>query len=1008
MPRLFTIPAAAPFLPTLASALLHGRLIPGFPGADPLALADAVVYLPTQRAARAFGQALVAASGRTSLALPRIVPLGAFASEEGEFADFDAEPLDERPAVGDLERRMTLARLVAAWGGALKGAIRRMNADGALETDPREAPLVAATPAQALTLAGDLAALIDDMRIEGVSFERLNGLVAESFDPYWRITLDFLKIAFEAWPAWLSERGLADRAERTQTGVDREIAALASGARGPTIVAGSTGVNSATARLIDAVARAGRGAVVLADLDCTLDEAAWRLIAEADDPTAATHPQAALARLLRRLGVARDDVAPLGDVGARARFHTEAMRPAEATHLWREAQVDPGEALAGVALIEADHEAEEALAAAIALREALETPGRTAALVTPDPAIARRVTAELARWGIDAENSAGATLGATAEGRVARLALAAAREFAPARIAALCGAPDVRLGRSAEAFADAARALDLGVLRAPPPGGVDDLAVARAAAQSPYAHRAVAALGEDDWAAAQALLDDLAAALAPLRRADGGPLAGLVAAHREALTALAAPEPIGEAVADLLDEWELAARDSFDCGLADYAAMFETLVAGRAPPSPRGHPRLSIIGLLEARLLSFDRIVLAGLDETVWPPAARTDAFLNRQMRADLGLSPPERRIGQTAQDFVFALGTADVVIARAKKRDGSPTVASRFLRRIEALAGDDVLAQMRENGGRFLDLARWLDRPTLTAPALRPAPKPPVALRPRRLSVTRIETLRRDPYAIYADRILKLTPLPPLGAQAGPIEIGNAWHNALEAFAKAAPKSEPPDAARARLAALAEAAFAALNADPVFRALRWPRIVAALDIFLAFDAERRAAADRIWLEAEGKLVFPLADGLPFTLTARADRIELGRDGLATVIDYKTGAPPGDKEIAVGFAPQLTLEAAMLSRGAFAEIGPLQADGAIYLKLGGADGGRVRRIKVEDGSFTELAEQHFAGLNTMLNGYCDPGRGYLSRPFPKFVAKGTDYDHLARVAEWSLAESEET
>ena len=466
MTRIYTIPASLPFLPTLARALLDGRLVPGFPGKDPLALTEAVVYLPTQRAARAFGQALVAVSGAGALALPRIVPLGAFAEAEDDETAFAEGALDEPPAVGELERRMTLTRLVAAWGAGLQGAIRRMGADGRLETDGAEPPLVAATPAQALRLAGDLAALIDDMRIEGVGFDRLGKLVADAFDPYWGITLEFLKIAFEAWPAWLEEKGLLDRAHRIERAVEREIAALSR--RGPTIVAGSTGTNSATARLIGAVARAANGAVVLADLDADLDEASWRLIADSVDPTAATHPQATLARLLSRIGVNRQDVQPLGESDARKRFLSEAMRPADSTHLWAKREGNAAAALAGSALIEAENEAEEALAAALALREALETPGRTAALVTPDPAIARRVAAELARWGVDAENTAGATLGATEDGVFARLAIAAARDFTPAALASLMGSPRLRLGRPDEVYAAAARALDLGVLRAPP------------------------------------------------------------------------------------------------------------------------------------------------------------------------------------------------------------------------------------------------------------------------------------------------------------------------------------------------------------------------------------------------------------------------------------------------------------------------------------------------------------------------------------------------------------
>jgi ATP-dependent helicase/nuclease subunit B len=237
---------------------------------------------------------------------------------------------------------------------------------------------------------------------------------------------------------------------------------------------------------------------------------------------------------------------------------------------------------------------------------------------------------------------------------------------------------------------------------------------------------------------------------------------------------------------------------------------------------------------------------------------------------------------------------------------------------------------------------------------------------------------------------------------------IGDVWHGALETFAKDAPRGEPSGVARARLTAIAESAFAELNADPAFRALRWPRIREGLELFLEFDAERREMAEEIWLEKSGKLLIPLADGSTFTLTARADRIELSREGLATVIDYKTGAPPGNREVEVGFAPQMTLEAAMLKRGAFAEIGALEAEGAIYLKLGGVDGGRARPVKLEGGSFAEVAEKHFAELKTLLEQLRNPAVGYLSRPYPKFVAKGTDYDHLARVAEWSLAEGDET
>jgi ATP-dependent helicase/nuclease subunit B len=1021
-PRIFNLPAGAPFLPTLARALLSGNLVPGFPAGGPLDLARATIYLPTQRAASALARELVAASGMPSLILPRIAPLGAF-EPTGDLGEADSPRLDERPAVGELTRRMTLARLTRAWGEALKGAIRRVDAQGRMMFDAREPSLVAASPAQALALAGDLAALIEDVIIEGLDWGRLDRLAPEAFDPYWRITLDFLKIATAAWPAWLDEQGLVDRATRAASHVEREIEALRTGAvRGPTIIAGSTGTNRATARLIGAIARAPMGAVVLPDLDLELDEESWSLIGGDDGGAVAGHPRAALRRLLRDIGVARSDVEPLGApppaLKARARFLSEALRPAETTHLW--GRIDDtldedaiARGLADVALIVAADEAEEALALAIAMREALETPGKTAALITPDPAIARRVAAELARWDIEVENSAGRALGDTSAGAFARLALAAALDFAPLPLAALLRHPLALLGREPEIFSAHARALELAVLRAPPPpGGLGEvdaaLAAARKAHGDRHAHPALRSLREADLDGAEALLRDLLDALAPLRGWSGAaPLGQAIEAHRAALEPLAAPgalatAPGGEALEALFDEWSLASEEAFGVTLGDYSALFDTLLAiSRAPPEPGGHPRLAMLGLLEARLLNFDLALLAGLDETVWPPAVQTDAFLNRPMRAQFGLSPPERRIGQTAHDFTAALGAPEAVLSRSAKRGGAPTVASRFWQRIAAVAGEVALGAASARGDRWLGLARALDRPEATAPILRPEPRPKPGLRPERLSVTRIETLRRDPYAIYAESILKLAPLNPIGPEIGPREIGDVWHAVLEDFARTAVEDEAPDDAQARLYDIAENLFAPLNADPAFRALRWPRIAEGLETFLSFDAEHRELAARIWVELDGRLEIPLRDGSIFRLTARADRIERLRDGGAALIDYKTGAPPGLAEVRVGFAPQLTLEAAILARGGFAEIGTLEATAATYLKLGGADGGFVRELKFKDESFAEVVERHFAGAKDLLEQFRDEQTPYLSRPFPKFAGRGGDYDHLARVSEWS-------
>src|SRR5271166_963244 len=1030
-PRVFTIPPGAPFLPTLAQALLDGRLIDGFPQAgDPLALSGATIFVPTRRAAAALAQALLRASGKPSLLLPRIAPLGAF--EPDEWATFftpDDEPPRSGlpPAVGDIARRHTLARLVRAWGRALKGAIRTTDAEG-LVFDGREPALVATTPAQAYALAGDLAALIDDMIIEGVDWRRLEDLAPEGYDSYWRITLDFLKIAFSHWPQWLDGVGLVDRAKRLALIVKSEIAQLESGVLGgPTIIAGSTGANRATAELIAAIARSDGGAVVLPGLDVSLDDRAWSMVGLTGGAGcgAASHPQALLRRLVELIGVQREEVTPLGAqppaLPARAAFLSEALRPPDATDAW----AMPGAALStpavdtaleGVAVNVADNEPQEALALAIAMREVLETPGKTAALISADVSIARRVSAELSRWGVKVEDSAGRSLGQTEAGALARLILRAAVRLAPLPAQALLAHQAVRLSRSRHALEQAARALELSVFRAAPLPTLDDLdeafAAARSAAEDRHAHPAVRFLRAEERAAAESLLCDLVAALAPLRDLKAtSTLRQCLEAHRASLDAtLAEPEGEGspphglDALNELMESWREAANDGFDCSLDQYAALFDDALARvRAPPAQGGHPRLQILGLLEARLLSFDRVLLAGLDEKVWPPAVETDAFLNRPMRARLGLSPPERRIGQTAHDFSSALGAPEAILSRARKRAGEPTVASRFLQRIVAAAGasSQAVAAAERRGDTYLAYARLLDQPDQVDRILPPKPKPPAELRPRSLSVTRIETLRRDPYSIYAQRILRLQTLEPIERELDARAAGDAWHAALQDFVELYPSGPLPPDARATLADLARRRFAPMLEDPAFAGLAWPNIEKAIDFVIDFERGARGGIERIFVERQGEINIPLFDGSAFRLTARADRIDVLRGGGGRIIDYKSGSPPSQKQVKSGLAPQLTLEAAILMSGGFEGLEAMVPAEAIYLKLGGANGGREAHAAGEDADVAKVAKDHLLELKALLDQFASPETPYLSRPLPEFASRFAEYDHLARVKEWS-------
>ena len=379
-------------------------------------------------------------------------------------------------------------------------------------------------------------------------------------------------------------------------------------------------------------------------------------------------------------------------------------------------------------------------------------------------------------------------------------------------------------------------------------------------------------------------------------------------------------------------------------------------------------------------------------------------------MRATLGLTPPERKIGQTAHDFVMAMGAPRVILSRAHKRDGSPMVASRFIQRLSALTGD-AFEDCRARGARYLELAQALDRPLTPTILARPMPRPALDLRPTGLSVTRIEVLRRDPYAVYAEFILKLIELPALAAPLDRRSLGTMIHDVLARFCTRWPSGPLPPEAPAHLMGMLRETFAEDFNEPEFVAFVWPRIEAAASFYLSFEAERRDELAKIEVETRGSLAIKLDDGSTFMLSATADRLEHRRDGTVAIIDYKTGTPPGMDEIFVGFAPQLTLEAAMAKRGAFGVEQETEIAEALYVKLIGKDGGKEiplnfgksKRNKDDPTpTVAEVAEVHFASLLTLLNQFRDEMTPYPPRPFPKFASRFSAYDHLARVKEWLL------
>ena len=988
-PTIYTIPAGLPFVDALVAGVLDRT------GGDPLALGRMTILLPTRRACRSLREAFLRAGpGRDSpaLLLPRMSPIGDI-DPEALGLEIEAVPgleaLDLLQAVSDTRRNLLLARLILARDD------------------------MALAPGQAVWLAAELGRLIDQVQTERLDFADLARLVPAELAEHWQKTLQFLEIVTAQWPEILAAEGVIDGADRRNSILDARAEAWRKAPPAePVIAAGSTGSIPATAALLEVVARLPDGAVVLPGLDREMDGESWDAVDEG-------HAQFGMKHLLARIGLDRGAVADwpaaLPDAPTvpedRRRLVGEVMRPAATSEVWRRIAPPDRRALDGILRVDCPTPREEAGVVALMMRQALETPGRTAALVTPDRGLARRVAAALGRWGIRVDDSGGRPLADTPAGTYLRLvAECVAGAFAPPDLLALLKHPLAAGGEPTARFRARVRALERAILRGPRPGpGIAGLTAALQAAEDDRFDDAADRAALIDWC------ERLRALFAPLLAfAEGDAEVGaLLTAHLTVAEALAAEEDGGGA--ERLwqhDDGEAASAFAYDMltaaggfpalPLGQYPALLEALLSGRVVrPRFGDHPRLSIWGPLEARLQQTDLLILGGLNEGTWPAEPAADPWMSRPMRRQFGLPAPERRIGLAAHDFAQALAAPKIVLTRSERVDGTPTVPSRWLARLDTVVPAGIMREIQAEGAYWVAWAQALDAPDDIRPCAPPRPCPPVTVRPRRLSVTAVGTWMTNPYAVYARHILGLKPLDPIDADAGAAERGQVIHEALSAFIRAG--GGDGDALE-RLLRHGDAAFARLDAWPEARAFWWPRFERIAQWFVAREAGRGASVAQSATEVAGTLSLsgPLGS---FQLTARADRIDCGTDGALEIIDYKTGAVPTDKQIIAGYAPQLPLEALIAAAGGFDDLPAASVSTLAHWRLsGGSPAGEVKEPRIADAA--TLMAQAERGLKRLIDRFDAPDTPYLARPRPDFVPRFDDYAHLARVLEWSAGGGE--
>ncbi|MDO9524910.1 MAG: double-strand break repair protein AddB [Gemmobacter sp.] len=874
------------------------------------------------------------------------------------------------PLTPPLRRRLELAQLISRL----------------LEAQPDIAPRAAL-----YDLSDSLAELMDEMQGEGVPPETIAALDVSDHSAHWKRTQDFLTIVapFFATPTDAESRRRAMVQRLSSVWGDAPPA-------DPVIVAGSTGSRGTTALLMQAVARLPQGAIVLPGFDFDMPDSVWGGLADA--LTAEDHPQFRFHRMLTALDLGPGDVAPWHDTpapdAARNRLVSLSLRPAPVTDQWlSEGQNLPDlrSATQTMTLIEAASPRQEALAIALILRNAAEM-GQKAALISPDRGLTRQVTAALDRWGIVPDDSAGRPLALSPPGRLLRQVSALfGRRLMSDGLLALLKHPLVHSGADRGAHLLNTRELELHLRRYGP--AFPDAQMLRA------------------WGAANkaaAWADWLAGLLGGLEAISERPLHAHVTHHVTLTEALS--QGAGEGTGGLwLREAGTEARAVMDnlrdeaphggvLTPADYDDLFTALLnTGEVRETLTPHPGVMIWGTLEARVQGADLVILGSLNDGVWPQLPPPDPWLNRQMRLKAGLLLPERRIGLAAHDYQQAIAAPNVILTRAKRNDEAEAVPSRWLNRLLNLMqglpsrdGPAAVTAMTARGDHWLSLARALESPqTVSERAKRPAPSPPLAVRPRQLAVTQIERLIRDPYAIYARTVLRLFPLNPLRQAPDARMRGSTLHRIMENFARL--RADAPD----RREALMQAAREVLEQDvpwPAARQLWQARLARVADWFLALDAAEGGRP--VLLETAGSVMIP---ALGFTLTARPDRIDELEDGRIHIFDYKTGSPPSKEQIR-SFDKQLSLQSAMAARGGFKVAGFATVGAATYIGLGSNP--KTTPVDVSP----EATDKVWAELELLLAAYADRSKGYVSRRATFKDRFAGDYDHLARYGEWEMSD----
>ena len=963
------------------------KLILAEEGRDIDSLSDTLVFVQGSGARQGLIDAFLNLSDGAATLLPRIITLGDIVGEN-EALPPPLGSLDPPAVIDSLSRQGQLAKIIADMGPAIVGSD------------------LSAT--QVWQLAKALGDLIDEFDMAGVERSDLKHLVPDDLAHHWQQSLELLNIVFDTWPAIRNRMGGQDNEKARAEILDHIAQHFAEDNEHTALyIAGTTGTRPSVRQFISRLYTQANATVILPGVDLDIPDDLYEDI----DPS---HPQWAMRQLLRAMAIDRAEVKSIDpkEPMLRVSLFQSALAPSRASENWFKDSfrtIAPETLYSGVRLVEASGRREEAAAIALALREIVATKSKTGLLVTHDRSLAALVQQHLKIWDIAIDDAAGIPLSSLPEGRfIQAVAEAMISDFKPVALLSMLIHPLSACGMPRDSVRQATRLIDKKLLRGPrPPKGLYGIKE-RAKKLKDDAEKTLC-LSLLDWLIEHAtIFDDTSKRSVRDILADHLRFAEKVAVEDGLTTGDSARrvhERLEKLYHGLPGDWLISPKE--------YPALLNFMLQSDVARLQRdSHPRIRIVGPRELRHASADLIILGGMNEDSWPAAKTPDPWLNKKMRHDLKLPPEDQQIGQAAHDFLTAASKHQVLLTRSLKVDGSPTVMSRWLYRIEALAVNPIPRDTTyQNWLRFLDsyttpeaeLVEASQTPSIgdirerTKSTEPPRPKPPMAARPKRLSVSDIQLWMRDPYALYAKRILGLKPLDILDADPSAADKGTLLHDALERFLKEDGAITGPKALE-RLQQLGREVFQGFDDLPTVSAFWWPRFESLAQAFIDHGDTWWKSHQNLLVERDGIYRLPTID---FTVHARADRIDVNVEGYAVVIDYKTGQIPTGTQIAAGFAPQLPLEGLILSEGGFEGVGAVPvSDLAYWIARGGKnplDFKDAAWLSKKD-SATLIAEAK-AGLTALAMRFEKPSTPYLSNPRPGIYGMG-DYDHLARVKEW--------